>query len=125
MSAILFIEALSTDPVERAIAARVARILSNPRLSATQRREQVQQAQQALLAHRRQRAANPQTASSPKRIQRGAAMDPIAARRKELGRPPTGEAVKLPRGKTRDCWLKRMGSVEPIRTNTGFSRATT
>lgn len=86
MSVIAFIESQSADPVERAIAARVLDILRNPRLSRAQQRELVQQAQDELVAH--QRAALPQVARTPRKRKRGAALDPIAARRREMGLPP-------------------------------------
>jgi hypothetical protein len=86
MSDIDFIEAHSTDPVERAMAARVLGILHNPRLTSAQRRAQVAQAQRELLEHQRQRDAPARPASNAKRRHRGAAVDPIAARRRELGR---------------------------------------
>lgn len=88
MSVIAFIESQSADPVERAIAARVLDILHNPRLSRAQQRELVQQAQDELVAHQRQRAALPQVARTPRKRKRGAALDPIAARRREMGLPP-------------------------------------
>ena len=55
MSAFEFVESLSADPVERAIAERVMAILSNPRLGSAQRHEAVRQQQRELLRHRQQR----------------------------------------------------------------------
>lgn len=87
MPAISFTEAFSTDPVERAIAARVVDILSKLHLTAVQRRTQVQRAQGELIEHQRQRGA-PAKVTTAKRRKRGPVVDPLAARRRELGRPP-------------------------------------
>jgi len=91
MSAIQFIESQSSDPVERAIAERVVSILNSPRMDSARRQWLVQQAQQELMEHRRrlERAQQKQSARSkasrPKR-------DPMATRRRELGR--TGDTAK-------------------------------
>ena len=87
MPAISFTEAFSTDPVERAIAARVVDILSNLHLTAVQRRTQVQRAQGELIEHQRQRGA-PAKVTTAKRRKRGPVVGPLAARRRELGRSP-------------------------------------
>ena len=87
MSELQFVESLSADPVERAIAARVSAILNHPRLDRVQREEFVRQAQRELLQHRqRQASASAKVSEKKKTRQRGAAVDPIAARRRELGR---------------------------------------
>lgn len=86
MPSIVFVESLSADPVERALAERVAAILGNPRLSLTERRLRVQRAQAELLAHRRQRDNVQAPPPRPAR-RRAAAADPISARRRELGLP--------------------------------------
>ncbi|MDO5288668.1 MAG: hypothetical protein Q4F13_03425 [Pseudomonadota bacterium] len=86
MSVMAFIESQSADPVERAIAARVVDILHNPHLTHVQRRALVLQAQDELIAHQRQRAVPPMPARPTRKRQRGAALDPIAVRRREMGR---------------------------------------
>jgi len=90
MSGNQFIESQSADPFERAIAARVAAILDdpNPRIDSARRQWLVQQAQQELLKHRRQREHAQQLAErqSASRRNRGPSFDAVAARRKELGR---------------------------------------
>ncbi len=84
MSEFQFVESLSADPVEWAIAARVADILRNPRLDSVQREGLIRQAQRELIQHQHQRD-NPRPAATNKARKRGAAVDPIAARRRELG----------------------------------------
>ena len=49
-----FIESLSHDPVERAIAARVSALLANRGLPASRREALIRQAQRELVAHRTQ-----------------------------------------------------------------------
>lgn len=88
MSAITFIESLSADPVERAIAARVMDILKNPRLTQAQRRAQVADAQRELLEHRRQKNTPAKPVRDARQRKRGVAVNPIAARRRELAREP-------------------------------------
>ncbi len=146
MSTFQFLESQSPDPVERALARRVAAVLEHPRLTRAQREAQVKQAQRELLAHRQQvqrqrllawaqglpaslvgaavsvqvcagrvqlglRGARPgfvwqdagaappelgeavaavplARAGKPARVGRKAAIDPIAARRRELRRTP-------------------------------------
>ncbi|MEZ5630819.1 MAG: hypothetical protein R3F09_08935 [Burkholderiaceae bacterium] len=89
-----FVESLSTDPVERALARKAIRILNDPTLHRQQRVELVRQVQRELTLHRqvqqesvllRQQA--PTTTNRPQR-------DPIAERRRELrGRlQPAGRA---------------------------------
>lgn len=56
MSNTPFVESLSNDPVERAIARRVNRILHDPGLDRSQREELVRKAQKDLLHHRRQKS---------------------------------------------------------------------
>lgn len=56
MSNTPFVESLSNDPVERAIARRVNRILNDPGLDRSQREELVRKAQRDLLRHRSQQA---------------------------------------------------------------------
>ena len=53
MSNAQFTEAASTDPVERAIARRVTRILNDPALDRARRETLVKRAQRELLEHRR------------------------------------------------------------------------
>lgn len=89
MSEFQFVESLSADPVERAIAASVAAILNNPRLDSAQRERLVRQAQRDLIQHRDNRAATSAPAAGKRKpSRRGAATDPIAARRRELGGRP-------------------------------------
>ncbi len=57
MSEFQFIESLSADPVERAIADRVAGILNNPRLSRAQRETLVRQAQRDLIGYRQHKGS--------------------------------------------------------------------
>ncbi len=52
MSNIPFVESVSADPVERAIARRVSQILQDPALGHQHRAALVRAAQQELLAHR-------------------------------------------------------------------------
>ena len=90
MSGIQFIESQSADPFERAIAEKVAAIFDNPHIDSVQRQWLVQQAQQALLEHRRQRDRAQQLAQhKPSRKQRGPRLDPIAARRQEMRQTAT------------------------------------
>jgi hypothetical protein len=56
MSHALFLENLSTDPVEQSIARKVMRILNDDTLDRAQRRAAIQRAQNELLRHRRQRS---------------------------------------------------------------------
>jgi hypothetical protein len=51
----VFIESLSSDPIERAIAARVSRILADRSISASRRETLVRQAQRDLIQHRERR----------------------------------------------------------------------
>ncbi len=82
-----FVESLSADPAERAIAARVVAILNNPRLDSAQRERLVRQAQRELVDHQQRRdAATLPVADRNKPRKRVAAVDPIAARRWELGK---------------------------------------
>ena len=86
MSEFQFVESLSADPVERAIAAKVAAILNNPRLDSAQRERLVRQAQRELLQHKDARDnTSAQAVTKRKTRKRGAAVDPIAVRRRELG----------------------------------------
>ena len=89
MSEMQFIELGSTDPVERAIARKVVRILNDRTLDRQQREALVRRAQEELRRHQAQRWASP----GPKARQgrrRVPELDPIALRRRELGRdaPP-------------------------------------
>lgn len=52
MSNTAFVESLSTDPVEQALARKVMRILNDPTLDRQQRMLLVQQAQRELIRHR-------------------------------------------------------------------------
>jgi hypothetical protein len=85
MSVFHFVESFSSDPVERAIAARVVAILNNAGLTRAQRRALVQQAQHELTEHQRRRSADQKAGSRRPLRLRGGAIDPIAARRRELG----------------------------------------
>lgn len=99
MSVFHFVESFSSDPVERAIAARVVAILNNAGLTRAQRRALVQQAQHELTEHRRRRSADQKAGSGrplrPTR-RRGGAIDPIAARRRELGHELKGDQGAQP-----------------------------
>jgi len=57
MSNTVFIESLSADPTERAIARKVSRILNDRSLDRQQRESLVKNAQRELLQHRAQQAA--------------------------------------------------------------------
>lgn len=60
MSNTPFVESLSHDPVERAIARKVQRILNDSSLDRQQRQALVHQAQRQLLEHRRQQRQHSQ-----------------------------------------------------------------
>ncbi|MBS0468743.1 MAG: hypothetical protein JSS31_11455 [Proteobacteria bacterium] len=62
MSNAQFTEATSADPVERAIARRVTRILNDPTLDRTRREAEVKRAQRELLEHRRRQQRQAQLA---------------------------------------------------------------
>ena len=95
MSNTTFVESLSTDPVERALARKAIRILNDPTLHRQQRVDLVRQVQRELNLHRQvqqesvllRQQALIRTTSRPQR-------DPIAERRLELrGRlQPAGRA---------------------------------
>lgn len=55
-----FIESLSSDPIERAIAARVSSILADRSISASRRETLVRQAQRDLIQHRERRDSRQQ-----------------------------------------------------------------
>ena len=87
MSDTHFVESYSTDPVERAIARKVIRILNDQTLDRQQRESLVRRAQQELLRHLRERPA-PLPRAKAARVRRNSrVLDPIAARRRELGLP--------------------------------------
>lgn len=85
MAGTVFVEELSQDPVERALARRVRRILMDATLTRTRRVELVQRAQRELLEHRRRPA--PMLSLKPmgrRKVRRPA--DPLFTRRREMQR---------------------------------------
>ena len=114
MSHTPFLENLSTDPVEQAIALKVMRILNDTTLDRAQRETQVRLAQRELVRHRRQREvraavqARAAQASLPKGYQarcitvRDGVLHIGAADRRhgfvwlEAGAAPTGVAANQP-----------------------------
>ena len=93
MSNIPFVESVSADPVVRAIARKVSRILNDPALGPRHRETLVRQAQQELLAHQQRvqqvdphKVAPPPLArvAGPRKLRKDLAQA-IAERRKALG----------------------------------------
>ena len=94
MSNIPFVESVSADPVVRAIARKVSRILNDPALGPRHRETLVRQAQQELLAHQQrvQQQVDPHKAAppalvavaGPRKLRKDLAQA-IAERRKALG----------------------------------------
>ena len=98
MSNIPFVESVSADPVVRAIARKVSRILNDPALGPRHRETLVRQAQQELLAHQQRvqqvdphKAAPPALAAvaGPRKLRKDLAQA-IAERRKALGYTSAG-----------------------------------
>lgn len=83
-----FTESLSADPIERAIARKVQRILGDASLSAEQRIALVRRAQEELVAHRNGGAPKQAAATQRRGRRRPVRKTPeqaIAERRKNLG----------------------------------------
>lgn len=87
MSEFQFAESLSADPVERALAARVTAILNNPRMDSARREWLIRRVQRELIEHRqRLTTISASVAGSKRPVKRAPVVDPVIARRRELGR---------------------------------------
>lgn len=114
MSNTSFVESLSNDPVERAIARRVSRLLNDPGLDRSQREALVRKAQKDLLQHRRQKSTEQKLVTHVKNtpipqggraqavmvrdgvIQIGVSHPRLAFSWLEAGQAPTGVAANRP-----------------------------